>query len=478
MKTKPKNKKIALPALTIMIVCAIDNIRHLPAAALCGTQLIFFYVFSALVFLIPTALVAAELSATFSDRGGIYHWINKAFGSKAAIAAGWLQWINTLFWYPAILFFISSTFAYLIDPKLAQNKTYLIFSTLGIFWAITLVNLKGVGISTRISNTLGIMGTLLPLLVLIGLSAVWIAHGNMIQISLDAKSFIPSFQDSESWISLIAIMASFLGMELSGAYVNDVETPQKTFPRAMLLASLVIVVSMVTGSMAIALVLPTEEINLIAGNMQVFGLFLERFGLLSLMPLLALCMAIGTMGMMVHWVLSPAKSLLYAAEDGFLPSFLRYKNKAGAPAPILIAQALAVTLFSLIFYYEGSSVGGFYWFFTAISTELYMIMYLLMFCAALRLHYSHRERPLIFKIPGKSLGIWMVSILGITSCVLTICISFIPPDHTTASTVQNYLSMIIIGNAIALSPLLFFWWHQKHQRSRLLAHSTLGEIHG
>ena len=65
------NKKISLFSLVILIIAAIDNMRNLPAAALFGNALIFFFFFSAIVFLIPTSLVAAELSATFPEKGGV-----------------------------------------------------------------------------------------------------------------------------------------------------------------------------------------------------------------------------------------------------------------------------------------------------------------------------------------------------------------------------------------------------------------------
>lgn len=128
------HKKISLFSLVLLIVAAIDNIRNMPASALFGSALIFFFLFSAVVFLIPTSLVAAELSATFPEKGGVYQWVKMAFGEKWAMLAIWMQWINTMVWYPTILSFIAGTAAYLVDPELAQNKVYLISCILIVFW--------------------------------------------------------------------------------------------------------------------------------------------------------------------------------------------------------------------------------------------------------------------------------------------------------------------------------------------------------
>ncbi|MBM3199185.1 MAG: amino acid permease, partial [Chlamydiae bacterium] len=120
-------KKLSLYSLVMLIVAAIDSIRNLPASALFGSALIFFFLLSAVLFLFPTALVSAELAATYPEKGGVYHWVHAAFGEKAAMIAIWMQWINTMVWYPTILSFIAGTAAYLINPDLANQEGYLVF---------------------------------------------------------------------------------------------------------------------------------------------------------------------------------------------------------------------------------------------------------------------------------------------------------------------------------------------------------------
>ena len=74
------SEKISVFALVLLITGAIDSIRNLPGAALFGSTIIFFFIFSAIVFLIPVALVAAELASTWSEEeGGIYSWVKHAF---------------------------------------------------------------------------------------------------------------------------------------------------------------------------------------------------------------------------------------------------------------------------------------------------------------------------------------------------------------------------------------------------------------
>ncbi len=454
--------KISLFSLVVLIIAAIDNMRNLPSAALFGPALIFFFILSALIFLLPTALVAAELSAAFPDKGGIYQWVQSAFGKKLAMAAIWLQWINTMVWYPTMLSFIAGTLAYLINPELANNKPYLITCILTIFWTLTLVNLKGIHTSAKINSIFCVIGTMLPLVFLIILGAIWVLSGHPIQINLTQASLVPDFSNSTNWVSLIAIMASFLGIELSGVHVNDIKNPQRNFPKAVLFATTFIFLSMTLGSLAIAFVLPSHEINLISGVMQMFQSFFAAFGLEALTPVLTVLIVVGSTGTMINWLISPAKGLLHAAELGFLPAFFTKKNEHGVASRILIGQAVLVTIFCLLFLLE-PNVNGFYWFLTALSTELYMIMYVLLFLAGIKLHYSHKNRAGCFTIPGKTLGIWAVSLLGLTGCLLTIVVSFLPPENVTIESPERYIYMIAFGNLITIGPLALFYWYQKKQ---------------
>jgi amino acid transporter len=465
------SKKISLFSLAILMIAAIDNIRNLPAAALFGSELIFFFTFSALVFLIPTALVAAELSSAFPEKGGVYQWVELAFGKKWAMMAIWLQWINTMVWYPSMLSFIAGTFAYLINPELAENKAYLVTCILVVFWSLTYVNLKGLHISALVNNICAIVGTVIPLVTLIILGLLWVLSGHPLQIDFNASSLVPSLSNTTSWVSLIAIMASFLGIELSGVHVNDIAAPQKNFPRAVMLATLFIFVSMSLGSLSIALVLPQGEINLIAGVMQVFTNFFRVFGLEPLIPVLTLLIVVGSVGMMINWLISPAKGLYHAAESGFLPPVFMKKNKAGVAGNILIGQGIVVSSFCLIFLLQ-PSVNGFYWFLTALSTELYMMMYILMFLAAICLHYKHRARESAFKIPGNGAGIWTVALFGLTGCLSTIVVSFFPPDNVNIGGSFHYIGMIIAGNILTISPIFFLFLYQKRKQALSVQTST------
>src|SRR3990167_363355 len=248
MKTPTFPLKMTTTALVLLIVGAIDSIRNLPTTALFGGSLIFFFTLSALLFLIPTALISAQLTSLKTDKSGIYHWTRLAFGEKFAFFSVLLQWVNTMVWFPTILSFIVGTATYFIDPQLAQNKAFLITAILSVFWTMTLINLKGVKTSAAFANLCSLFGMVIPMLCIIGMAALWVILGKPLQIAFTTESLIPSLTHSANWISLTAIMTSFLGIELATVHLKDVDQPQKTFTRALYFSVIVILSTMVLES--------------------------------------------------------------------------------------------------------------------------------------------------------------------------------------------------------------------------------------
>jgi amino acid transporter len=449
--------KIPLFSLVLLIVAAIDSIRNLPMTGLFGSSLIFFFLLSAAIFLIPISLVSAEMSSRFHEQGGVFHWVRHAFGEKVGVLAIWLQWINTMVWYPTILSFIAGTAAYLFDPALAESKVFLVSVILTVFWGLTLFNLKGIHFSTKVNSICGTIGTLLPMIFLIILGTIWVCKGDPVAINFGFKDMVPSLGEATNWSVLIAIMASFLGMELAGVHVGDIKDPQKNFPKALAFSVVILLTTMMLGALSIAIVIPHDQIRLVDGIMQTFTTFFDAFHITFLIPVLAVLIIIGSTGGMISWFLSPAKGLLHAAERGFLPKFFTKKNKKDVPIRILFTQAILVSLFCLAFILL-PSINAFYWFLTALSTELYMLMYVLIFLSALKLGRPAKDKT-TYQIPK---GIRRLACaLGLGACALTILISFQIPDGVDAGDKFHYAFLIAMGNILMVSPVGLLLFYKK-----------------
>ncbi len=454
-------KKISFFALILLIISAVDSNRNLPSAAIFGAPLIFFFLFSAVFFLFPSALIAAELSAAFPEEGGIYHWVKAAFNDRFGMIAVWLQWVNSVIWFPTILTFLAGVLTYLFDPALMDHKIYMISVITILFWSLTIINLFGISISAKFNSFFSVIGTIFPMLFLIALGIYWILRKEPFQIPITAEAIFPSLAKFDNWTALVAIMGSFVGMELSGVHVANTPHPQKTFPRALFLAAIYILATMLFGSLTIAIVLPMEEINLAGGLMQVFYNFFKVFHLEGLIPIMTLLIVLGSIGGMINWLIAPAKSLHYCSQYGFLPPFFSKLNRHGAPSRILIAQAIIVSFISIVIFLL-PSINAFYWFLTALSNCLYMFMYILMFISAYRLR-SHRL-PGVFRVPGGYPGLCLFILLGLIGATLTIIIGFVPPSQINIGNHLHYVLLIAFGNIIAILPVFAFITYKKKTR--------------
>ena len=125
-----KSVKLGVFTLAIMNVTAVVSLRGLPAEAEYGLSSAFYYLFAAIVFLIPTSLVAAELAAMFQDKqGGVFRWVGEAYGKKWGFLAIFLQWVESTIWYPTVLTFGAVALAFIgtndaHDMSLASNRYY------------------------------------------------------------------------------------------------------------------------------------------------------------------------------------------------------------------------------------------------------------------------------------------------------------------------------------------------------------------
>ena len=188
---------IGMMAFAVMNFMTVVSLRGLPAQAEYGLVSIFYYIFAAVVFLIPTALVAAELASTFPKQGGVFRWVGEAFGPRWGFAAVYWQWQAWVLWLPAVLVFGAAAVAFILWPQsfdaaLAKNKLYSMVVLLVVFWAVTVFTFRGIQASVKLSTISGIFGTIVPGAILIVLAGVYVAMGKPIQMSLHT-GFLPDF---------------------------------------------------------------------------------------------------------------------------------------------------------------------------------------------------------------------------------------------------------------------------------------------
>ncbi len=456
---KPVKKVLGSFSLAMIAVAAIISLRNLPLTANYGLGAIFFYVVAGIAFLIPTALVAAELATTWPETGGIYAWVSEAFGPKYGFLATWLEWIMNCVWNPTALAFIAATIAYIFNPKLAENHVFMVVVMLVVFWGATLINFFGMKASSIISSVGVIIGTIIPGVIIILLAIIWLSIGKQPQISFAAKNLIPSMHLS-NLVFFSGVILSLAGMEVAAFHASEAKNPQRDYPKAIFFATIIIMAVFILGTLSIAIVVPSSKISLVAGLMQAVDAFLLPFHLKWLTTVFGALVVIGALAMLSTWLVGPSQGLLAAAQDGDLPPLFRYRNKNNMPVAILVIQAIIGSILSLVFLFM-PNVSSSYWMLTDLTAQLTALIYLLMFSAAIFLRYKHKNTPRPFKIPGGNFGMWIVAGLGILAALFAFFIGFVPPAQFKTGSIAFYESFLIIGIVILSLPPFIFMFFKK-----------------
>ena len=448
--------KLSVATLAIMNVTAVVSLRGLPAEAVYGPSSAFYYLFAAIVFLIPTSLVAAELAAMFADKqGGVFRWVGEAYGARTGFLAIWLQWIESTIWYPTVLTFGAVSIAFIglnqhADMILASNKIFTLVVVLAIYWLATFISLKGLGWVGKISKWGGMIGTIIPAGLLILLGIVYIASGGHNQMDM-SQGFFPDLTKFDNLVLASSIFLFYAGMEMMGIHVMDVNNPSKNYPKAIIIGSLVTVCIFVLGTFSLGFIIPAKDISLTQSLLIGFDNYFKYLHMSWASPIIAIALMFGVLAGVLTWVAGPSKGIFAVGKAGYLPPFFQKANKNGVQRNILLIQGGVVTLLALLFVVM-PSVQSFYQILSQLTVLLYLIMYMLMFSAAIVLRYRMKSTPRPFRLGKDGNGVmWLIGLVGFSGSLLAFVLSFVPPGQIATGSSTVWYSVLVIGCIVVVA---------------------------
>lgn len=450
---------LTMMAMAILLITSIFSLRGLPSEAKYGIQSIFFFIFAAVVFLVPFSLVCAELASTYTKSGGLYRWVAEAFGPKWGWTAMYLEWQTIVFWFPTVLMFGAASLAYIawpesFDAQLASNKWYTLVVAMLLYWAATLNAFRGQKSANLLSTYGGLVGTIIPGALLIILGILYLALGK--HIYLADVPFLPDFSHFNTLVLAASIFLFFAGMETQAVHINDMSNPAKQFPKAVFVAGIAIVVLYALGTLVIGMVIPTENINLLQSLLVAYKALWSSFGLGWLGNVIALFVMFGVIGQISALVTGPSTGLMAVAQSGYLPRSLQKVNKNGVNKSILLIEGVFVSLLSLVLIVL-PTVESAYQIMSQMATIIYLIMVVIIYLAFIRLRRTAPNRKRGFKVPGGKFGMIIVCGFGIAGALLAMVLSFIPPAQITTGSPIVYVTIIAVGVAVFVAlPLVVY----------------------
>src|SRR6478736_3922720 len=267
---------ISWVALAMMTTSSVASLRAAPTMAVYGLACVFLYIVPAIVFLLPTSLVSAELASGW--RGGVYKWVSEGISKPMGFLAVWCQFAMTIFYYPSLLGFVASTLAYVINPSLASSGVWTAIVIVVVYWSGVWVSSRGTkGVAGLASGGL-IIGTIVPGVLLVTLGVVFLGQGNPSAAPMDAEHLLPAWAGLSSLVLIVNNFLSYSGMEMNAVHVSSLRNPAREFPRSMFLAMGMVLLIFILPALAISWFVPAEELSLTAGIMQAFDAVFAQFG--------------------------------------------------------------------------------------------------------------------------------------------------------------------------------------------------------
>jgi len=440
--------------------------RWVAAAAHNGPSSISLWVIAALFFFVPSALVINELSSRFPNEGGLYVWSREAFGDFHGFVAGWCYWIYTVFYFPGLLLASASMSAYVIGEggaRLEHDRRFLLLVSLGLLLVAVVLNIIGLNIGKWLQNAGGV-STYLPLLMLVGLAALlWVRHGPVTRFHVG--NIWPTWNwDTVNFWSQIAF--AFTGLELVSAMSDEVRDPQRTLPRAVYAAGVLIAAMYIVGTVAVLGLVPAAEVSVTSGVFHAItvgsiALKIGFFGILA-----ALLVTVGNAGGVGSTVAGIARVPFVVGIDRYLPAaFGKIHWRWKTPYVAILVQAIISGLILLLSQINETTRGA-YQFLVDAAIILYFIPFLYMFAAAIKLA-KLPDRLLnahTVLIPGGKLGVWLISSLGFLVVLIGIIVSLVPPGDSADK--FGFEMKLVGGTAVALGIGLALYFRGARGKAR------------
>ena len=461
--------KMGLSSLTLFSVCAVLVVDGLTASASIGPSSITWWLITLVLFVIPYGLISSELGTTYPGEGGIYDWVKRAFGFKWAVRTTWFYWANVGLWMPAVYIMFAGMFAEMFYPDMGL-WTQIVICIVLTWLSIWICNIS-VDAGVWVTN----LGALFKVVVIavLGVGGFWYASQHGVANEFTAASMMPSLDSGLGFLPVIIF--NLMGFELIACMGDEIKNPQRDIPKSILISAVIVTGLYIFGTIGILMALPVEDIGLVAGIISTlqtlfgngaFGQFMVYgIGSLALLTFIA---------NMTTWTMGSSRAAMEAAQAGELPAFFAKEDPVHrTPVGANILTGVASTVVILLYGFIAGESDELFWSIFAFSSCIFLLPYLFMFPAYLKLRMTDPKAERPYKVPGgmnTQIALSVICFLFIVQAVVL----FIFPDIATATIDWAYSAPVLIG---VVATIAIGEWILVRATKRLNSESSATEAH-
>ena len=433
-------KKFKLADAILTVICVVFVAEAAAPVASIGNSQFFWWIFMIIAFLLPYGLISSELGTTYIGDGGMYDWIRAAFPKgKTAGRTAWYYWINFPLWMASLAVLCPDLIATMTGFQIGLIPSLLI--QLAFVWIVVFISFYPVCDSAWILKGCAIIKVLLA--VTMGALGIYGAVTNGVANEYTVSSLLPSF-DANSLSYISVILFNCLGFEVICTFTDSMENPKKQIPKSIIIGGIVIAAIYIFCAFGIGVAIPTDQISSDTGLLDAMMLLTGKTGGLFI-AVMALFFMITLFGNMISWSLGVNNVASYAAENHDLPQvFAKRSAKNDMPVGSAIMNGIVATIVVLIGAFLPNS--NLFWSFFALNLVMFLLSYLPIFPAFLKLRKMDPDRERPFKVPGSSAFQKVLATVPMILIVVSLVFTAIPLSFD-ADTLSATLP-ITIGSVI------------------------------
>ncbi|MEZ9144297.1 APC family permease [Vibrio sp. 10N.286.52.C3] len=439
-----EDKKMGITPLALFSLCAVLVVDTLTASASIGVSSIGWWLLILVVFVLPYGLITSELSSAYPGEGGIYDWVKKAFGSNWAIRTTWFYWINVGLWMPAVYILFAGMFAELFAPDLPLSAQILI--CIALTWGTVWICNISTDIGVMITNFCAILKVII--ISVLGVGGFIYAANNGVANEFSFQAILPSFDTGVAFLP--ALVFNLMGFELVATMTKQMKDV-KQMPKVVFLAIAITSFLYIAGTIGILMALPVDEIGLVAGIVDTLKVLFGEGPLGQfIIYVLGVVTLITFIGNMVSWTMGSSRAAAEAGKEGELPQIAaKTSDKHGTPVGANLITGLVSTSVIIIYAFFANTNDELFWSMFAFSSCVFLMPYLFMFPAYLKLRTTDADRTRPFRVPGN---------LVVQKVITTVCflivfqavVLFIFPDIIFGNIEWTYSLPILTGVLITI----------------------------
>ncbi|UPR48081.1 amino acid permease [Vibrio cyclitrophicus] len=454
--------KLGKFALLSMTFAAVFNVRNIVNNNIeLGLSSAPIFLLATLIYFIPFVFIIAEfVSANKNSESGMYDWLKKPLGTKAAYLGSFLYWFVNLFWFVSLLPNVIAYASYaMLGYEYAFSPVVTSAISIGLFAAATHISTKGASWLGKIAEIVAYgVFALFAVYVIGAMMALGGNHEPVEPITLEAMT--PTI----NWATLGIMCWIFQaagGAETAAAYLNDVKGGHKSFIKVIISAGIAIGIMYAVGSLLVNVFVARDELTYAGGMVEIFTGMANYFDISQSLTgrFVGIILFVAMFGSMMMWTAAPVKIHFSEIPKGVYGEKTTELNEHGVPVRAAWWQFAFVFLMLVINGFGSESVQDMMNTAINLTAGTAMLPPIFIMVAYFVFRLKHDDTPRDFRMGTRVQGMAVVSVL-IGIFVVSMTASAFPTGVDLMQAFFVNVFMTAVFSAIA------WWWISRFEKKQ------------